>query len=56
MTMRDDPQVFASSGSGSYTGTPSVESRDKFIAIYDNSSISATSEYYLNYVYVSAEM
>ena len=54
--MRDDPQVFASSGSGSYTGTPDVGSRDKFITIYDSSGISATSEYYLNYVYVSAEM
>jgi len=28
----------------------------KFITIYDSSGISATSEYYLNYVYVSAEM
>ena len=56
VTMRDDPRVVASSGSGSYTGTPDVGSRDKFITIYDNSSISATSEYYLNYVYVSAEM
>jgi len=26
----------------------------KFITIYDSSGISATSEYYLNYVYVSA--
>jgi len=54
--MRDDPRVVASSGSGSYTGTPDVGSRDKFITIYDSSGISATSEYYLNYVYVSAEM
>jgi len=56
VTMRDDPRVVASSGSGSYTGTPDVGSRDKFITIYDSSGISATSEYYLNYVYVSAEM